>query len=313
MSIVMLPHNPASEGAKAVVNNMRITRIKREGSSYKHREENIVINWGCPVCPPHIPEHASVINPFKSVAKASDKLSALNCFIQNGVNCPPFTTDKGEAYDWMEQGRTVVVRTILNGHGGKGIEIYEPDCLDDPDWVLPNAPLYTQYVPKKSEYRVHVVGNEVIDVTRKVLSEDYPDKENVNWKVRNHDNGFIFTRFNKNVQPRQNGELYEERDLVNPVIKGLSIQAVRCLGLDFGAVDIIWNSKAQRAFVLEVNTAPGVADTAAERYAAAFVKLASRRMMLAQREKLADMPFFKQYVNIQDGPPPIIRHEDINF
>lgn len=300
MSIVMLPHNPASEGAKAVANNMRITRIKREGSSYKHRDENIVINWGCPAIPPHIPENAEIINSFKAVARASDKLSAMICFIENGVHCPPFTTDKGEAHDWMEQGRTVVVRKILNGHAGKGIEIYDPEYLEDPDWVLPNAPLFTQYVPKKSEYRVHVVGNEVIDVTRKVLSEDYPDKENVNWKIRNHDNGFIFTRFNKNAPPRPNGEPYEERDIVSPSIKVLSIQAVRCLGLDFGAVDIIWNSKAQRAFVLEVNTAPGVADTAAERYASALARFATKRDAEKRRERLAE----------KYGP---IRIEEINF
>jgi len=34
--------------------------------------------------------------------------------------------------------------------------------------------------------------------------------------------------------------------------------AIAALGLDFGAVDIIWNNHYQLATVLEVNTAPGL-------------------------------------------------------
>lgn len=270
MAIVMLPHNPVSEGAKAVSGNMGINRIKREQSNYRHRKENVVINWGCPVRPPHIPEDALVLNRFEAVAIASDKLKSLNVMVDGGVRCPPFTTSKDEAYDWLEAGKTVVVRKILNGHGGKGIEIYEPGCMDDADWVLPDAPLYTQYVPKKSEYRIHVMNGRVIDVTRKTLREDYEDKKNVNWKVRNLDNGFIFSRFNKNYLDRNNNP-QEEIYIVNGAIKAEARRAVKVLGLDFGAVDIIWNEKYQKAFVLEVNTAPGVADTAAERYANNFL------------------------------------------
>jgi D-alanine-D-alanine ligase-like ATP-grasp enzyme len=37
--------------------------------------------------------------------------------------------------------------------------------------------------------------------------------------------------------------------------------------LDFGAVDVIWNEKQQRAYVLEVNTAPGLEGQTVDDYA----------------------------------------------
>jgi D-alanine-D-alanine ligase-like ATP-grasp enzyme len=49
-----------------------------------------------------------------------------------------------------------------------------------------------------------------------------------------------------------------------------AIKAVNCLGLYFGAADVIWNDKEQRAYVLEVNTAPGLEGTTLENYANAF-------------------------------------------
>ena len=42
--------------------------------------------------------------------------------------------------------------------------------------------------------------------------------------------------------------------------------AVEALCLDFGAVDVVWNATKNKAFVLEVNTAPGVEGTTLEEY-----------------------------------------------
>ena len=57
--------------------------------------------------------------------------------------------------------------------------------------------------------------------------------------------------------------------LPNDVIHQATM-AVGCLQLDFGAVDVIWNEAQKRAYVLEVNTAPGIEGTTLMRYASAF-------------------------------------------
>jgi hypothetical protein len=102
MKTVILPYTIGSEGANNLSQAMNVLKIRRENSRYKHRPDNAVINWGCPERPVHIPEDAVVINPFESVAIASNKISSFKAFNDNGINCPYSTTDKDEAYELVE-------------------------------------------------------------------------------------------------------------------------------------------------------------------------------------------------------------------
>jgi glutathione synthase/RimK-type ligase-like ATP-grasp enzyme len=114
--------------------------------------------------------------------------------------------------------------------------------------------LYVEYIKKKEEYRVHVAFGHIIDVQRKGRNRDVPD-EDVNWQVRNHGNGFIYMRGGVDIPD---------------CCRSLALAAVESLGLDFGAVDVIWNEHEDRWYVLEVNTAPGLSGTTLEKYADAF-------------------------------------------
>jgi glutathione synthase/RimK-type ligase-like ATP-grasp enzyme len=51
------------------------------------------------------------------------------------------------------------------------------------------------------------------------------------------------------------------------------LAAVSALGLDFGAVDIIWNEREDKCYVLEVNTAPGLQGSTLENYANAIMEV----------------------------------------
>ncbi|MNN94301.1 hypothetical protein D3C81_2129010 [compost metagenome] len=76
----------------------------------------------------------------------------------------------------------------------------------------------------------------------------------MNWKVRNLANGFIFAR----------GE-----DALGNVPKDVldqAVKAVASLGLDFGAADVIYNDRQKKAYVLEVNTAPGLSGSTLDGY-----------------------------------------------
>jgi glutathione synthase/RimK-type ligase-like ATP-grasp enzyme len=143
----------------------------------------------------------------------------------------------------------VVERHILNGHSGAGIVIRE-NSLD-----IGVAPLYTEYVPKKAEYRVHFGGGgDVIDVQRKIRD---PAREPTNWHVRSHDNGFIYVR--DGVRENMPGDVIEQALLV-----------ARESGLEFGAIDVIYNQSRGEAYVLEVNTAPGLTGETVNSYANYF-------------------------------------------
>jgi len=142
----------------------------------------------------------------------------------------------------------VVCRTLTKASEGRGI------VISDSENPLVNAPLYVKYVKKQEEYRVHVLGDRAFDIQRKMRSHEVPD-ESVNWQVRNHANGFVFGRENVSLPA----------DATR-----LAVDAVGALGLDFGAVDLIYNQHSDTYYVLEVNTAPGLVGTTLDNYAAAF-------------------------------------------
>jgi glutathione synthase/RimK-type ligase-like ATP-grasp enzyme len=209
---------------------------------------NVFINWGSSTT---IPTGGNrVVNPVERIALASDKLRTFQA-LENvaGIRIPAFTTDRSVATGWLRDGVVVVCRTVLSGHSGAGIVLAQSEDQ------LVNAPLYVQYVKKAKEFRCHVAFGEVIDVQEKRKRAGYEGA--TNFQVRNHHTGWVYCR----------------EDIQEPTgLKPMALQVVSTLGLDFGAVDIIYNAKRNELYVLEVNTAPGIENTTVEKYATAFVR-----------------------------------------
>jgi len=176
-----------------------------------------------------------------------DKRQQLRAFLENGVASPVFCTDV-TGIDSLNC-RNVVARALTNSSEGRGITIF--NVGDTP----PPAPLYTEYIPKKKEFRVHVWNNEVIDVSEKRKKSGYAEERNT--QVRNTANGYVFCR-NGIVEPDG--------------MRQLALDAVAALGRTYGAVDIIWNEKRNMCYVLEVNSRPGMEGTTVEIYANAILK-----------------------------------------
>ncbi len=247
MKTYIYPYNKGSQSAKLLSEALNVKRLKLVGRKFKGRPDKTVINWGSS----KISDQAAackVINVPEAVMLSSNKLKSFELFKEAGVSIPPFWTNKDEAEEEIRNGSCIVCRTILSGHSGAGIVI--ANNVDE----LVKAPLYVAYIPKKHEYRYHVFMGKVIDVQRKARNKDVAD-EDVNWKVRNHDNGFIFMREGVEEDARASEQ---------------AILAVEALGLDFGAVDIIWNEKKDTYYVLEVNSAPGLTGTTLDNYVDAF-------------------------------------------
>lgn len=242
------PYKPGSESAKKLAEALDCKRIKHEGAPLKAAK--VVINWGASKIERQFPNLKKIFNKPEAVAIASNKLSTFKALQRDGVNIPEFTTKKEEANKWLAKSE-VVARTVLNGHSGIGITIIEKGADN-----LPDAKLYTEYVPKRHEYRIHVFEDKAFFVQRKARKQEVPDEE-VNWKVRNLAGGFIFAH--KEV-------------VIGEDAKEQAVKAVKALGLDFGAVDIVYNEKQQKYYVLEVNTACGLEGTTLEKYVEQFEK-----------------------------------------
>lgn len=247
-NVWVYPYRAGSNSARDLARELGVRRIAHTNSRFRGRGTKTVINWGATELPEQV-ALCTVLNPPEVIRRASNK----RVFFENvRARTPEWFTDRDDAYTHLEdEGGIIVERHALAGHSGEGIRLVE-----DPD-DLENAPLYTVYVPKRQEYRVHIFRGEVVDVQRKARNRDVAD-EDVNWKVRNNANGFVFAR---------NGDALG--DVPDDVLEQAR-QAVNSLDLDFGAVDVIFNDRHSLAYVLEVNTAPGLTGTTLTNYGRVF-------------------------------------------
>lgn len=244
-------YNNGSKSAKALAAALGTKLIKHEGKPLKFGGH--MINWGCSRVERDLVGNHITLNPEYAIQTAVNKLTAFQA-MEDAVSIPEFTTDPLVAQEWLREGTAVVVRHKLNGHSGEGIEIV--DIAEGPGGITA-APLYTKYIKKVAEYRVHVFGDEAFFVQKKARKLEVPDEE-VNWQVRNLKGGFIYA--NQNVE-------------ASPAIIEQAVKAIAALGLDFGAVDIVVK-KDGTPYVLEVNTACGLEGTTLDKYVEQFKKVA---------------------------------------
>ncbi len=249
MAYKVLPYRQGSRGARELATALGGRVLRLGGASrYVPRAQDLVVNWGN-ADPPNL-HPARVING-RGIRAASNKRTFFERVHEHAPDAiPPYWTS---AADIPDNAFPIVCRTTLAGHSGEGIVIAETRAN------LVNAPLYVKYIKKQDEYRVHVgkrgVQIDVIDVQQKRRRQDH---ENPNWQVRNLAGGFIYAR--EGVEP--------------PVcVLDVARRAFTCIDLDFGAVDVIYNARENRAYVLEVNTAPGITGTTVERYVNYFRSL----------------------------------------
>jgi hypothetical protein len=247
MSFRIVPYKKGSEGAKLLALKMTEISGKKVAAgdpSYDHRN----LLWGTTKYP------LLNLQPAASIAIAQNKLSTLNKLKQSDVSVPEFTTLRATAEEWIRNGTVVVARTLLNASEGRGIVV----CRTVEELVP--APLYVKLVTKDKEFRVHACNGVAIDLQEKRRRNGArnPDGSRIDGMIRNIDNNWVFCR-NGIAEPRG--------------LRDLGIKAVQALGLLFGAVDIIYNSQTGLMYVLEVNTAPGLCESTATRYAQAFLAL----------------------------------------
>ena len=249
--VAIYAYNNGSAGAKELSEASGVARIKHKGSKFVPKADKIIVNWGATSenFPPEL-NVCRVLNRPEAVTNAVNKARAFEIFRDAGVSTPEFTTDLAVARRWVEDGHMVFARTMLRAHSGRGIHVMDPDFPDT--WNV-NAPLFTKYVKKKNEFRIHVANGQVLDSQRKGVSQEFRAQNDVNFLIQNLANGFVYVRNDGRPIPQ--------------CVYDVAIASINALGLDFGAADVIYNQRQDQAYVLEVNTAPGISNSTVESYA----------------------------------------------
>lgn len=241
--LYVLPYNMASSSAKDIalgIGALRITGDKwlKPGST--------VINWGNSEASPKSRGYLNVINSPDQIVLSCNKLSTFQELTMNGIITVPWTAHPSYAKQWLEQGATVMARTLTSASQGRGIVVTTAE-----DDTLPSAGLYTKYIPKCHEYRVHVMFGSVLDVTKKRRRSG----TDTNDYIRNSTTGWVFCR---------DGVVPPDK------VTDAALKTIAALSLDFGAVDVLYKELDDMAYVLEVNSAPGLEGTTLNKYIETF-------------------------------------------
>lgn len=253
--IIIYPYKMGSASAKKLSQIINGRRVFPNGR-YVPKRGHIILNWGNSVVPnwrnTALNRNVTILNKPECVALATNKLSSFYRWCEKGVAIPAFTANADVAKSWLREGRRVLARQQLSAHSGRGIVVME--SLDD----FVNAPLYTLYIKKRWEFRIHVFQGRVIDYAQKRQRSGF---EGGSKYIRNLANGWVFCR--------DNIDHFED-------IKQLAISATNALGLDFAAIDAI-RTESGKNYILEANTAAGLEGTTLDRYVATISTLINRR------------------------------------
>lgn len=265
----LLPYGP-SDSCIALRNAIRevittdrldanITLLKSDGTSrYRPRRGDVVINYGNRRYDTNFFGQATVLNPVAALNRAANKLQAFNTLSQAGVPTVEYTIQQQIAQTWVNEGAVVYARTVLNGHSGGGIVVHTAE-----NSTVGAAPLYTKGITaQRREWRVHVFEGKISYVQLKRRRNGYREDPNYREDVRNHSTGWIYAT--ADITP-------------SDAVLRAAFDAVTALGLNFGAVDLI--SRGDEAWVLEVNTAPGLTGTTLETYQHNFIEYAKAAVL----------------------------------
>jgi glutathione synthase/RimK-type ligase-like ATP-grasp enzyme len=186
--------------------------------------------------------HAKIFNLSKGIVNASNKAKARQIFQENNVSCP---------ITWFDD-YTIQYPVIARpSHHRKGEQFFIIENQRQMN-IYGNIDFYySQIIDKTNEYRVHVGHGKVLLIHEKPLLE-----------------GEI--RANQHITGLSWGNVLRWEDYRKNLCK-LACDAVKVLGLDMGAVDII-KDRENNYYVLEVNTAPTLNDSpySCQRYAKYF-------------------------------------------
>jgi carbamoylphosphate synthase large subunit len=228
----------------------------RFASTLRKNTPDCVINLGTTG---EISYKGKIVNPRDMVRSASNKRAARIAFQEADVPAPQLFL---RGSDVTKAELPVIGRTSYHNKG-KGFWFCKT-LAEVQRAVERGATHFLEFVPKTREYRVHAFckkkafGKEdrkaddyaSVKLVEKVWQgKDKPDPKKVQ---KNHEFGWVFLG--------QQDRREEELDVVRFAAK----QAMAALGLDFGAVDVMYKIMDKRPYVLEVNSTPSLADETAD-------------------------------------------------
>lgn len=252
MKFFVFPYKTGSESAKALTDALDGKRVLRQGSSYVYKSDHLLINWGASDCP-----YVQALN--SDVTEVINKITFYKKLAGMGVT-PKFATTKPAALAALDF--PIFCRTQTAGHDGSGIVI-----ADDASQLV-TAPLYVEGVDKTSEYRIHMGRHKdgtVLILGQQIKKKTQTQPDGLDPRIWTGDS--VTLRWTLNNAPVS---------APNAVLEVATKAFGAFPGLSFGALDIVYHQPSQRAYVVEINSAPIATEKTTKMYADFFKDYASK-------------------------------------
>lgn len=272
------------------------------GTEAPPKDAKIIIGWGAKTTKAVDFGKTTVFNHPNAIRVNRNKFEALKLMQAAKVAVAPFVAADDILADMKKAKPTVQLPLIArtNFHQG-GNEFFT--CLTKThvlDTVailqkrLEKAGYFQNYIDVKDEYRLHIFNGELIVAARKTPRDNIEEayKEQQAEKI-----GAMADKKGEKLDKKtldfalnyQAGKIAGPDNIIKSNTRGYKFvpvavnkvaanlieeakKAVKALGLAFGAVDCVLDSDG-KAWVLEVNSGPGLEGTAFDAYVTAFKKL----------------------------------------
>lgn len=272
------------------------------GSKMPGKDVDLVIGWGTKTDERvSFPKNVLVLNHPDAIKGNRNKLAALTVMQKAGVNVAPFVSDDAIEAELKKAKPSITLpcigRTCYH-QGGAGFFIcltktHVTETLKNLRDKIGKKGYFQAYIDVKDEYRLHVFGNQVIMAAKKTrrdnLEEAYVEqqiekiKASADKKKANLDEAtlkFALQQQARKIDSADNiiksntrGYKFTPADYsrLNKALIEQAVKAVAAVGLDFGAVDCVLDVDG-KAWVLEVNSGPGLEGSALTAWVSAFTK-----------------------------------------
>lgn len=288
-----------------VTGNELATALDFTGSkTWNGKKTDVIISWGWSGAKAAVDiadlksKTKLVINNPTNVHENSDKAKAFAKMSKAGVLVPKYFSSE-TIKNAVQTGKVsfpIVGRMKKHSGGKKFYLCLEQKALDHA--ISKGASLFTEYLPKDTEYRIHVMNGAVLQacekepqgnptsgwkalktelITAKAEKDGTTLDANTMSFVLDHIVGRDFEVPNFAVRSNKLGWKFSFIDNCPTAVSSAAINAVKAVGLDFGAVDLI-RTDSGKIVVLEVNSGPGLCSKMLAKYKAGFESLINKKL-----------------------------------
>lgn len=252
--MIYLKYHSGYETGKNLLEELNKSILVKKYKNQHLNQNDVVVRWGDTSNSEidGVLSQNRILNKASAISKNTNKLKSLKLFGSSGLNIPKIFESKQAINRFPVLGRD------KNHHGGLDIVIINGSNDGNNNLnKIPNKDFYVEVIKSIREYRVHIFNDEVIRVTRKVFRGHDKDGVPVTQEGIIKNDTYGWGHNNVNV------------DNLNPEFISASKKALKAIGLDFGAVDLLISTN-EKPYVLEVNSSPRLNSIGLEIYAEAI-------------------------------------------